>query len=129
MKIQHPHLWANFRAILERKEAELVWTLRNGDGIAIEKSTDQTDEIQYASERDLAICNVDRHSTLLREVKAAGFTTAALAPVSSVNAQSARSVSRPCHGQHGVSGARTLPIGTGGRGRTLSRTISAMPRE
>jgi DnaK suppressor protein len=29
------------------------------------------DEIQYASERDLAIQNVDRESTLLREVKAA----------------------------------------------------------
>ena len=29
------------------------------------------DEIQYASERDLAIRNVDRDSTLLRQVKAA----------------------------------------------------------
>jgi DnaK suppressor protein len=29
------------------------------------------DEIQYASERDLAIRNVDRESTLLREVMAA----------------------------------------------------------
>ena len=29
------------------------------------------DEIQYASERDLAIGNVDRESTLLRDVKAA----------------------------------------------------------
>jgi DnaK suppressor protein len=29
------------------------------------------DEIQYASERDLAIRNVDRESTLLRDVKAA----------------------------------------------------------
>jgi DnaK suppressor protein len=29
------------------------------------------DEIQYASERDLAILNVDRESHLLREVKAA----------------------------------------------------------
>jgi DnaK suppressor protein len=29
------------------------------------------DEIQYASERDLAIRNVDRESTLLRQVKAA----------------------------------------------------------
>jgi DnaK suppressor protein len=29
------------------------------------------DEIQYASERDLAIRNVDRESILLREVKAA----------------------------------------------------------
>ena len=29
------------------------------------------DEIQYASERDLAIRNVDRDSALLRQVKAA----------------------------------------------------------
>jgi DnaK suppressor protein len=29
------------------------------------------DEIQYATERDLAIRNVDRESTLLRQVKAA----------------------------------------------------------
>jgi DnaK suppressor protein len=57
--------------ILERKEAELVQVLRNRDGIAIEKSADQMDEIQYASERDLAIRNVDRESVLLRGVKAA----------------------------------------------------------
>ena len=60
-----------FQEILERKEAELVRVLRKRDGIAIEKSADQMDEIQYASERDLAIRNVDRESTLLREVKAA----------------------------------------------------------
>jgi DnaK suppressor protein len=57
--------------ILESKEAELVWVLRNRDGIAIERSADQMDEIQYASERDLAIGNVDRESTLLRNVRAA----------------------------------------------------------
>jgi DnaK suppressor protein len=60
-----------FQEILERKEAELVQVLRKRDGIAIEKSADQMDEIQYASERDLAIRNVDRESTLLRQVKAA----------------------------------------------------------
>jgi len=60
-----------FQEILARKEAELARVLRNRDGIAIEKSADQMDEIQYASERDLAIRNVDRESILLREVKAA----------------------------------------------------------
>jgi DnaK suppressor protein len=59
------------KEILERKEAELAQILRNRDGIAIEKSADAMDEIQYASERDLAIRNVDRESTLLRDVKAA----------------------------------------------------------
>ena len=57
--------------ILERKEAELARVLRKRDGIAIEKSADQMDEIQYASERDLAMRNVDRESSLLRQVKAA----------------------------------------------------------
>jgi DnaK suppressor protein len=57
--------------ILERKAMELDRELRNRDGIAIEKSADQMDEIQYASERELAIRNVDRESDLLRQVKAA----------------------------------------------------------
>jgi DnaK suppressor protein len=60
-----------FQETLERKEAELVRVLRVRDGIAIEKSADQMDEIQYATERDLAMRNVDRDSTLLRQVKAA----------------------------------------------------------
>lgn len=56
---------------LALKEAELVQTLRTRDGIVIEKSADQMDEIQYASERDLAIRNVDRESIMLRQVRAA----------------------------------------------------------
>jgi DnaK suppressor protein len=59
------------KQVLERKQAELDRELRNRDGIAIEKSADQTDEIQYASERELAIRNADRESSLLRQVKAA----------------------------------------------------------
>ena len=59
------------KEILVRNEAELVQVLRRRDGIEIEKSADQMDEIQYASERDLAIRNVDRESVLLRNVKAA----------------------------------------------------------
>ena len=60
-----------FQAILEQKAEELVRMLRTRDGIAIEKSADPMDEIQYASERDLAICNVDRDSAVLRQVRAA----------------------------------------------------------
>jgi DnaK suppressor protein len=41
------------------------------DDIRIEKSADQMDEIQYATERDLAIQTVDRESGLLRQVKSA----------------------------------------------------------
>jgi DnaK suppressor protein len=62
---------SGIQEILERKQAELVQVLRRRDGIEIEKSADQMDEIQYASERDLAIRNVDRESVLLRNVKAA----------------------------------------------------------
>ena len=57
--------------VLERKEAELVRVPRERGGIAIERSADPMDEIQYASERDLAIGNVDPESTLLRDVKGA----------------------------------------------------------
>jgi len=60
-----------FQEILARKEGDLSRVLRNRDGIAIEKSADQMDEIQYASERELAIRNVDRDSVLLRQVRAA----------------------------------------------------------
>jgi DnaK suppressor protein len=66
-----PATTAASRESLERKLAELSQGLRTRDGISIEKSADQMDEIQYAAERDLAIRNVDRESTLLRQVKAA----------------------------------------------------------
>lgn len=66
-----PTTLAKFREILERKQSELVDVWHTRDGISIEKSADQMDEIQYASERDLAIRNVDRESTLARHVKAA----------------------------------------------------------
>lgn len=60
-----------FKGILEQKQAELVRALRVRDDITIEKSADQMDEIQYASERDLAIRSVDLESKLLREVRSA----------------------------------------------------------
>ena len=62
---------SSFQEILESSETELVAALRKRDGIIIEKSADQMDEIQYASERDLAIRNVDRDSRLLQQIRAA----------------------------------------------------------
>ncbi len=62
---------AGAKEILERREAELVQVLQRRDGIAIEKTPDQMDEIQYASERDMAMRNADRESSLLRQVRAA----------------------------------------------------------
>jgi DnaK suppressor protein len=62
---------SGLKEALVRKESELARILRTRDDIAIEKSADQMDEIQYASERDLAISNLDRESNLLRQTRAA----------------------------------------------------------
>ena len=60
-----------YEAILESKEAELAGRLGNRDGIAIEKAADPLDEVQSAGERELAIRNLHRESTLLRKVRCA----------------------------------------------------------
>jgi DnaK suppressor protein len=60
-----------FRRILEARQSELARVLRNREGIAIEKSADALDEVQHASERELAIRNLDRDSHLLRNVRTA----------------------------------------------------------
>src|ERR1700730_3217545 len=60
-----------FQEILERKEAEVAQVPRRRTDIAIERSPDQMDEVQYAAERELAIQNLDRESGLLREVSSA----------------------------------------------------------
>jgi DnaK suppressor protein len=60
-----------YKAILEAKAAELSAGLRNRDEIAIEKTPDALDEVQLAGERELAIRNLDRESSLLRHVKGA----------------------------------------------------------
>ena len=60
-----------YRNVLEAKQAELVTLIRNRDGITIEKSPDALDEVQYATERELAIRTLDRESNVLRNVRAA----------------------------------------------------------
>ena len=60
-----------YRNVLDAKQKELVRMLRNRDGIAIEKCPDSLDEVQYATERELAIRSLDRDSNLLRNVRAA----------------------------------------------------------
>jgi DnaK suppressor protein len=62
---------ARFKLILEARVVELERGLGRRDGIAIEQSPDQLDEMQRASECDLAICNIDRGSRQLRDVRAA----------------------------------------------------------
>ena len=60
-----------YKAMLEAKQAELSAGLRKRDDIAIEKTPDAIDEVQLAGERELAIRNLDRESSLLRNVKGA----------------------------------------------------------
>ena len=60
-----------FRAILTAKVAELERFTRHREGITVERNADQLDEIQAASERALAVCNLDRESNQLRNVRAA----------------------------------------------------------
>ncbi len=63
--------WNGVQETLEQKQAELDHQLRRRDSIAIAKSADPMDEIQDASERDLAIQNVDSETSLLRQVRSA----------------------------------------------------------
>jgi len=60
-----------YKQVLEARRAELAHVLRNREAIAIEKSPDALDEVQHAAERELAIRNLDRESSLLRQVKLA----------------------------------------------------------
>ncbi len=62
---------SKYKKILQNKQDELENIVRNRDAITIEKSADALDEVQHASERELAIRNLDRESNLLRNVRAA----------------------------------------------------------
>ncbi len=58
-----------FKAILEAKQADASRTLRNREGIIVEKSADDLDEIERAVSRDIAIQNLDRESRMLRDIR------------------------------------------------------------
>jgi len=60
-----------YRMALEAKRSEIAASLRNRDDITIQKSADAIDEVQLAADRELAIRNLDRGSSLLRNVQAA----------------------------------------------------------
>lgn len=57
--------------LLEARATELECGIHHREAIAIEQSPDQIDEIQTASDRDLAISKIDRQSKELRDVRAA----------------------------------------------------------
>ena len=60
-----------FRTILTATVAELERFTRHRDGITIERSADQLEEIQAASQRSIAISNLDREFDQLRNTRAA----------------------------------------------------------
>ena len=60
-----------FRAVLKARVAELERVTRYRDGIAVERSADQLEETQMAAQRALAVSNLDRESSQLREARAA----------------------------------------------------------
>src|ERR1700682_5312749 len=60
-----------FRAILTFRVAELERLTRDRAGITVERSADQLDEIQAASQRALAVCKLDREFNQLRNAHAA----------------------------------------------------------
>ena len=60
-----------FRAVLTARVAELERFTRHRDGIVVERSADQLEEIQAASQRALAVCNLDREFNQLRDARAA----------------------------------------------------------
>lgn len=60
-----------YKAMLLARQAELSKGLHNREDIAIQKTPDALDEVQLAGERELAIRNLDRESSLLRSVRGA----------------------------------------------------------
>jgi len=60
-----------FKSVLEAKHTQLTSSLRNRDEIVISKAPDALDEVQMASERELAIRHLDRDSNMLRQIRGA----------------------------------------------------------
>jgi DnaK suppressor protein len=60
-----------FRLILTARVGELERFTCHREGIPIERSADQLEEIQAASRRTLAVCNLDREFNKLRDAGAA----------------------------------------------------------
>jgi DnaK suppressor protein len=61
----------DYKKLLEVKRNELIRGIGDRGEIYIEKAADEVDGIQLAMNRELAICNLDRATALLRHVTAA----------------------------------------------------------
>jgi DnaK suppressor protein len=60
-----------FRAVLTARVTEQERVTRHSDAITVQRSADRLDEIQAASQRALAVCNLDREFNQLRDARAA----------------------------------------------------------
>ena len=60
-----------FRDVLTARVAELERVTGHRDAIMVERSADQLEEIQAASQRALAVCNLDQEFNQLRDARAA----------------------------------------------------------
>jgi RNA polymerase-binding transcription factor len=60
-----------YEELLLNKRTELERSVRQREGLAIEKSPDLVDEVQSAAERELVVLSRDLESVLLREVRSA----------------------------------------------------------
>jgi DnaK suppressor protein len=60
-----------FQKFLTARVAELERITRQRDGITIQRSADLVDDMQSASQRALAVSNLDRDSRQLRDARAA----------------------------------------------------------
>jgi DnaK suppressor protein len=60
-----------YKTELEAKREELSAGLKRREDIAVENAADTLDAVQLAAERELAIRNLDRETSLLRDVKGA----------------------------------------------------------
>ena len=60
-----------FRELLKRKRTELPAKSRALESIAVERSADLIEEVQYKSERELAIAGLNRESAIRRNIELA----------------------------------------------------------
>jgi DnaK suppressor protein len=58
----------SFRAALRTKQTELSRRSRGLESIAVERSPDMMEEVQYKSERELAIVGLNRESEIRRNI-------------------------------------------------------------
>jgi DnaK suppressor protein len=61
----------SFREVLRSKQAELSARSRGLDNIAIERSADVLEEVQYKTERELAIASLNRDTVIRRNIEMA----------------------------------------------------------